>query len=313
MIKVSIIVPVYNAHNTLDRCLKSLMRQTLEDIEIICIDDCSTDDSWNILQNWEKKYPEKMIVATLPENKGPGGARNVALKYASGEYIGFCDSDDYIHSEMYKELYNEAKSGDYDFVDCGYLEEKDNKGILRTGEDCIGVLDDYKREKLIVSGGYLWSRIFKKELFDGIEFRENVILEDMEVLMLLILQSKKISILREIRYMYCYYEESSSRKNKGKNYHNALIEALDAIYIQIMPYKSYDKIQKAVEYAIIYLITLGVINSYDKSNDLSIEEREEMRKELRKMKHDMVKKPALENEYVMAKIPEIDRKFFDIL
>ena len=192
MIKVSIIVPVYNASKTLNRCLQSLVGQTLSEIEIIAVDDCSSDYSWDILQAWESKYPEKFIIIKNKKNLGAGGARNEALKYVHGEYIGFCDSDDYVHTDMYRAMYEEAVRGDYDFVDCGYLDEKEDKGYLKTGDNCTGVLNAVKRNELIAAGGYLVSHIFKKKLFDDITFRENIILEDMEILMELILKAEKI-------------------------------------------------------------------------------------------------------------------------
>lgn len=307
MIKVSVIVPVYNAHNTLNRCLESLTKQTLEDIEIICVDDCSVDDSWAIMQDWERRYPEKMIIINSPENRGPGGARNIGLQYARGEYIGFCDSDDYVHSNMYKLLYDEAKTDDYDFVDCGYFEEKENNGILRTGDDCIGNLDDDKRKKLIVAGGYLWSHIFKKEILEGISFRENVILEDMETLMQLIIRAKKISIVKEILYMYCYYDTSSSRNIIGQNYHEALMTTLEAIRTRVMSYVDYENIKVAVEYAVAYLITLGVINSYKNINYSKVM-FDRCLNELRVKKNEMISVPILDNEYIMAKITDDERK-----
>ena len=304
--KVSVIVPVYNAQKTLNICLKSLMNQTLEDIEIICVDDCSSDESWMILQEWERRYPEKMIITRLPVNSGAGGARNCALQYASGEYIGFCDSDDIVHSDMYQALYYEAKSGDYDFVDCGYLDEKEDKGYLKTGEDCIGELNPEKRNKLIVAGGYLVSHIYKRELFDGIEFRKNIILEDMEVLMELILKANKISFVKEIYYKYCYYDDSSSRKQNVYKYHEAIIGAVDAIKEKVMSHEKYESVRLAVEYAVTYLLVLGAINVSQKGL-LSQGDRKIMSKAITDRYRNLIKTPMADNLYSQAKIIKEDQ------
>ena len=109
MKKVSIIVPAYNSHDTLARCLGSLVNQTLSDIEIIVINDASTDDTWEIMKRCEAQFPDKVMIIDGGINRGSGGARNQGFDMASGEYIGLVDSDDYVHPEMYERLYNRAK------------------------------------------------------------------------------------------------------------------------------------------------------------------------------------------------------------
>ena len=94
MINVSIVIPVYNVEKYLKQCLESVVNQTLDKIEVICINDGSTDNSLNILKEYEKKYNNIIIIDQ--ENKGPGFARNIGMKRASGKYIYFLDSDDYI-------------------------------------------------------------------------------------------------------------------------------------------------------------------------------------------------------------------------
>lgn len=109
--KLSIIVPVYNmaAEKKLEYCLDSLVGQTVTDYEIIAVDDCSTDESWEILQNYEKRFPEKFHAVHLSVNRHQGGAKNVGLKMAQGEWIGFIDSDDWITPDMYERLIGKAE------------------------------------------------------------------------------------------------------------------------------------------------------------------------------------------------------------
>ena len=104
-IKVSVIVPVYNVEKFIDKCLNSLVKQSLKEIEIIVVNDGTKDNSQKIIDKYVKKYPDK-IKSYIKENGGQGSARNYGLKKASGEYIGYVDSDDFVEKDMYKKLYN---------------------------------------------------------------------------------------------------------------------------------------------------------------------------------------------------------------
>ena len=125
--KVSIIVPVYNVEKYIEECLDSLVNQTLKDIEIICINDASLDNSLNILKNYKKKYPGLIKVIDLKKNVCLGGARNKGLDIARGEYISFVDSDDYVDVNMCEKLYNHANKHEADIVQFNYVEFRDNK------------------------------------------------------------------------------------------------------------------------------------------------------------------------------------------
>ena len=103
MLDLSVIVPVYNMakEGILDYCINSLVRQTLENMEIIAVDDASTDDSLKILRKFEEKYPGRVKVVASPENRRQGGARNLGLREAQGRYIGFMDADDWVVEDLY--------------------------------------------------------------------------------------------------------------------------------------------------------------------------------------------------------------------
>ena len=117
-IKVSVIVPVYNVEKYLRQCLDSLVNQTLKDIEIICINDGTKDNSVEIINEYVKKCPN--IILINQENQGLGMARNNAMKHAKGDYIAFVDSDDWVDTDMYEVLYNKAIETDADIVECDY-------------------------------------------------------------------------------------------------------------------------------------------------------------------------------------------------
>ena len=109
--KLSIIVPVYNmaGDGKLEYCLNSLLSQEMEDYEIIAVDDKSTDSSLEILQEYARKYPDKLKVIASPENKRQGGAKNLGLEQATGEWLGFIDSDDWVTRDMFPKLLQRQK------------------------------------------------------------------------------------------------------------------------------------------------------------------------------------------------------------
>ena len=120
--KCSVIVPVYNmeAGGKLEYCLNSLLCQTMRELEIIAVDDASTDGSLEILQRYERDYPERFRVIHYGENKRQGGAKNEGLKIARGEWIGFLDSDDWVTPDFYEKLIGKAEETGADVVGCDY-------------------------------------------------------------------------------------------------------------------------------------------------------------------------------------------------
>ena len=107
-VKLSVIIPVYGVEKYLQACIDSVVNQTMKDIEFIFVNDASLDGSLEILRENERKYPDLICVIDSKENLMQGGARNLGIRAARGEYVGFIDSDDFIHPEMYEKLYNKA-------------------------------------------------------------------------------------------------------------------------------------------------------------------------------------------------------------
>ena len=121
MVLLSVIVPIYNSKDYLSRCLDSILKQTLEDMEIICVDDGSTDSSPAILQEYAKKDPRIRVITK--KNQGLVAARKTGVKEAAGKYIGYVDSDDWIEPDMYETLCQYAQSNQADMVTSGYIFE----------------------------------------------------------------------------------------------------------------------------------------------------------------------------------------------
>ena len=154
MIKVSVIVPVYNVEDYLIECLTSIINQTLKEIEIICIDDCGTDNSINILKEYAKK-DDRIKIISHKENKGLGPARNTGIKESKGEYISFIDSDDYISRDYLENLYNTIIKYDTDIVSTINIKRVVGKAISLYSININKYLS-------------IFQKIFKKNHFEGI-------------------------------------------------------------------------------------------------------------------------------------------------
>lgn len=308
MKKVSIIIPAYNCEKTLIRCLGNVVNQTLKDIEVILINDASTDRTWDIILECEKQFPEIIMAINLETNRGAGGARNVGLMYATGEYIGFVDSDDIIATDMYEKLYNEAVRGNYDMVDCGYYNEEKDIAMVHTADELTGELDGAKRSELIVSGGYLWSRIFRRELIidSGIQLREKVILEDCEYLMYMFATAKRIGNVKEILYNYRYFENSLSKSFNVIKYYDNATAAMDAIYNTMSPLTDYCELKEAVEYAVFRLASFCTNLCFGYAKNEKMFSVEKGLAGIRERINKYISIPYQQNKYIINKIPAAD-------
>ena len=214
MIKVSIIVPVFNTDKKLlTRCLKSLVNQTLEDIEIILVDDASTsEDTVGILNIYANKY-EKIILLTHSVNKKQGGARNSGLEIARGKFIGFVDADDYIDINMYKLLYFKGLEDTADIVDCDYLRVTENGDIIKKW---ISVKDVTDANEYLIYPGPIWAKIYSKKMIikNKLFFPENMFYEDNAISGIHFLYAKKISKVSQ--YLYYYVQHASSTVSNSK-------------------------------------------------------------------------------------------------
>ncbi len=176
MIKVSVIVPVYNSEKHLNECLDSICNQTLTDIEIICVDDGSTDSSYEILEDYRSK--DSRFKLYRQENKYAGAARNLGKSHATGEYLVFWDSDDFFNLDALEKLYNQAKSVDADVCICAgnyYMESKQkispNPACLTMSHVPEGdVFNRFTNPKyyLNVTNDAAWDMIFKREYIEGL-------------------------------------------------------------------------------------------------------------------------------------------------
>lgn len=207
-VSVSVIVPVYNVEKYLDECLSSLVNQTLSELEIIVVNDGTKDNSQSIIDHYVKQYPNK-VVSLIKENGGLGDARNYGIPYAKGEYIGFVDSDDIVHLEMYEKMFNKAKLEDSDLVLCDleYFYETSSEKMVKEGLIQIENIDVNKT--VFLSPLFAWNKLYRKSLFieSGLKYPNGLWYEDIPVTVPFFTLAKKISYVHET---LIYYRQRST-------------------------------------------------------------------------------------------------------
>lgn len=245
MIKVSVIIPVYNAQDYLQRCLDSVCNQTLKDIEIICVNDCSTDNSLNILREYAEKY-SNMKVIDCKVNGGESVARNIGLDNASGEYLGFVDNDDEIDLDFYEKLYNKAKECNADIAK-GEVYQLNFDGTNHYG-DLNKKIKEY--DSLLYFVYHWWTAIFKSSIVkdNNIKFIEGYPLGgDVLFLNKIVLASNSITLVDDALYHYHRRDDSGDSKilplRKVKS-------AIDIFYMITENTKMIAKDRKGIDFVI---------------------------------------------------------------
>ncbi|WP_297195463.1 glycosyltransferase [uncultured Campylobacter sp.] len=224
--KVSIIVPIYNVEKYLRQCLDSIVNQTLKDIEIILVDDGSTDSCPSICDEYASK--DKRIIVIHKENKGLGAAYNTGLDIAKGEYIGFVESDDWIESNMYEELYNKAVESGSDLVKCmfykynskakkksiPYKQRRADFELDKCTKDSAFKINECK--KLLIYHSSIWASLYKKDFVSNLRFQESkgASYQDFPFMMEALMLAKSISAVKKRLYHYRLEECNQASMNK---------------------------------------------------------------------------------------------------
>ena len=268
MPKVSVIVPVYNVEKYLEKCLLSLVNQTLEDIEILVVNDGSPDHSQDIIDRFKKEYPKK-IVSLIKPNGGLSDARNYGIKHAKAPYIGFVDGDDYVDVSMFEKMYNKAISEDFDLVVCNlnYVYDYD---VIPTSSNVLEDTTDIKKVMLDIYPT-AWNKIYKKDFIIDrkLEFKKGVWFEDVEFIYRVLPYVKSIGVVKECFYEYVQREGAISKTYDERLYH--YIDNFNGIVKYYKDNKIYNKYHNELEYAYVRYIYGTFIKqamNYDKDNFL---------------------------------------------
>lgn len=243
MFKISVVIPVYNSENYLRACVDSILAQTLKEVEIILVDDGSTDQSATICDEYASKNPNVKVIHQ--KNSGPAIARNNGIQHAEGEYIGFVDSDDYIAPEMCEDLYNIASLNNIDIVTCGYNIVQGEKIVPKSiplEPECI--FDETEIKKILSKANekhllwFPWKSIYRTEIVH----KNNILFPNLnngeETIFILesLLNSKSMYYRDKPYYNYVQTPDSLTRVKYKENY----IERLETLYrLKLETYKRY--------------------------------------------------------------------------
>lgn len=268
--KLSVIVPVYNmvAGGKLENCLNSLVNQDVEDMEIIAVDDKSTDDSLQMLYRYSEQYGDRFVTVASPENRRQGGAKNLGLARATGEWIGFIDSDDWIAGDMFSRLLKKAEETGADIVGCDYLLTEEigketGKVIEINTADQTGMLGEEQYKALLLNPGSMVVKIYKRAIFVGnhIRFPEKMFYEDNAIGVLPLMYAKRFERVPEA--MYYYYQ------NPNSTVHTVSIERCEDRVKAMQIYGDecrkrgfYDKYSQEIDYKIFELGYRNTLFSY---------------------------------------------------
>jgi glycosyltransferase involved in cell wall biosynthesis len=210
---ISVIIPVYNVAAYILKCLESINNQSFKDFCIVIVDDCGQDDSIAIANTFLSKTDIDYTIIRNGRNLGISESRNAGLAATNTEYILFIDPDDWIENTMLEELYNEARNKNADIVCCNAIEFWEKEGIYKPMPSISGIYNSEEYLEHVFNGDtttHMWLRMFKRELFQGIQFTPNVIFEDFLILPYLVEKANSIVHLNKILYTYVQRSNSTN-------------------------------------------------------------------------------------------------------
>ncbi len=279
MLRLSIIVPVYNmaADGKLVFCLDSLVNQTIEgsEYEIIAVDDCSTDESYEILKDYQSRYPDRFIALRSDVNLHQGGAKNIALAMCRGEWIGFIDSDDWVVRDYYERLLEKADETGADMVGCDYCltdehSFKVGKIVHNNSFDQTGILDTDKYKSLMIETGSLVVKIYKRKIILGEYepgskekadiFPENIFYEDNAVSNTWMTRATHFEYIQEPLYFYYQHGASTVHSISRKNLEDRM--AAGRLLVKSAKDNGYfEKYKKEIEFQFAVLFYINTLFS----------------------------------------------------
>lgn len=261
MPKVSVIVPVYNVQKYLAKCLDSLVSQTLKDIEIIIVNDGSTDRSESIIKKYEKKYDN--IVYVKKKNGGLSDARNYGIKYAKGDYIAFIDSDDFVDTSLYEKMYTKAIEEEADYIECDfYWTYPKNRGYRLQKDEGIRYAD--KQGMMTYGRVMAWNKLIKRNIITE-NFPKGLKYEDIEFFYKLIPNVKKFAFVEEP--LIYYVQRNNSLANKQDYTTGQIFNVLQNVLDFYKDNNLYDEYKEALEYTYVRTLLCRSLRRITKIKD----------------------------------------------
>lgn len=280
---ISVIVPVYNSAKNLETCLLSLVNQTIKDLEIIIIDDASTDNSKEIIESFVNKY-KNIKVHYNSKNLGAGAARNIGLSIATGKYIGFVDSDDYVNSTMYEYMIDEATKNDFPDIVMTELVFVKNDDYASTDLEFASQRKSYKiKDKVNFMydlSPSVCNKIFKRELIESYQFLEGCKWEDIAFTFFMFILANDAIVLNNPDYFY--RRDISSCVSSINYYKNSKIMEIfrvtDSLIEDTIKAKKYDKYKIPLNLICISYILTRVAEL--EKWDCSLEEKQKIKESI---------------------------------
>ena len=241
MPKVSVIVPVYNVEKYITRCLTSLINQTLDDLEIILVNDGSQDNSEQIIRQFKRKHNN--IIYVTKENGGLSSARNFGLIYATGEYVAFLDSDDYADRTTYQKMYEKAKATNSDYVECDFIWQYSDRQKIDTGYRYKDKKEMFEKARVVA-----WNKLIKRDIIinNKLEFPVGLYYEDVEFFYKLLPYVNNFAFVEEPLIYYVQREDSIVNKQGAKT--KQIFMVLDNVIEYYRKINLYNEYEPQIEY-----------------------------------------------------------------
>lgn len=268
--KLSIIVPVYNmaSEGKLAYCLNSLINQTINDYEIIAVDDASTDNSFEILKDFEQRFPDRFHAIHSEVNKHQGGAKNIGLRLAKGDWIGFIDSDDWITPDMYEKLIRKAEETGADLAGCDYSltsehSMKVGQVVPNNKKEQSGLLTKEKRQSLILDGGSLVVKIFRRSMIleNELWFPEDIFYEDNALGNSYLILARQFAYIEEPLYYYYQHDASTVHTISPKRCEDRMT-AGRLMLKEAKRHNFYEEYKPELEYSFTLLFYINTLFTY---------------------------------------------------
>lgn len=268
--KLSIIVPVYNmaSEGKLAYCLNSLVNQTINDYEIIAVDDASTDNSFEILKDFEQRFPDRFHAIHSEVNKHQGGAKNIGLRLAKGDWIGFIDSDDWITPDMYEKLIRKAEETGADLAGCDYSltsehSMKVGQVVPNNKKEQSGLLTKEKRQSLILDGGSLVVKIFRRSMIleNELWFPEDIFYEDNALGNSYLILARQFAYIEEPLYYYYQHDASTVHTISPKRCEDRMT-AGRLMLKEAKRHNFYEEFKPELEYSFTLLFYINTLFTY---------------------------------------------------
>ncbi len=280
-VDVSVIIPVYNTEKYLRECIDSILNQTSENIELVCVDDMSADRSWEILCDYAQKDTRLKLYRTGKPSGSAAKPRNIGLEHAIGEYVIFLDSDDYFDSSMIEKMLTQARRLNSDLVLCDNYRVTPDKKLLEGYSELyleyIPILDvfsykDIPDDIFQISNAAGWHRLVRRDLVNehDLQYQEGCpILDDIYFVNSVLVYAKRISVLNE-KLMYYRMEREGAQTLKIEKYYDSIFKAFDALIARLKRDNIYDVVEVSLKNWILKTMAwwYGCVNESEISEKL---------------------------------------------